>query len=73
MPTWMRHSSIVLFLLKRECPCQVLSERVRRLVERALQKRAGMQQTCNAQMAVPSIERWGKSIPQVVWEGGRTP
>ena len=34
-------SSIVLSLLKRECvsaPCPVLSERVRRLAERALQK-----------------------------------
>ena len=38
-------SSIVLSLLKCECistPCEVLSERVRRLAERALQKRAGM-------------------------------
>ena len=69
-------SSIVFSLLKRECvgaQCQMLSKQVRRLSERALRKRVGMQQTCNAQMAVPSIERWSRSSPQVVWERGRNP
>ena len=63
-------SSIVLSFLKRECvnaQWQMLSERVRRLAERALQKKAGMQQTCNAQMAVPSIE---KVVMQVHTTGG---
>ena len=69
-------SSIVLSLLRCECvsaQCQMLLERVRRLSGRTLQKRARMQQTCNAQMAVPSIERRSRSSPQVVWERGRTP
>ena len=52
---------------------KLLSERVRRLAERGASKRAGMLQTCNAQMAVPSIERWGRSSPQVVWERERSP
>ena len=62
-------SSIVLSLLKRECvgaQCQKLSERVRRLAERALPKRAGMQQTRKAHMAVPSIEK----VEQVQPTGG---
>ena len=45
-------SSIVFFLLKHECVgahCQMPSDRVRRLSERALQKRARMQQTCDTQ------------------------
>ena len=69
-------SSLVLSILKRECVsahCQMLSERVRRLSEHALQKRARMQQTCHAQVAVSSIERKSRSSPQLVWERGCAP
>ena len=53
-------SSLVLSLHSREGDCgtsQSLSERVRRLSERALQNGLGKQQTGAAQMAEPSTER----------------
>ena len=60
-------SSMVLSLLMREgvgAHCQALSERARRLSERALQKLLEF----STQMAESSIERRSRPIPQLVQE-----
>ena len=67
---------LVLSFLKREgsgAQCYMLTERVRRLAERALQKRTGVQQTCNTSMVKPSAERRRRPGPQMVWERRCTP